>query len=54
MDITPHHVEVEKQPSSSWRKAEIVDWLDKHDITYDKNMLKAQKRLKRVTTKTRT
>lgn len=42
IDNEPYHsIEVEKQQSFCWRKAKIVDRLDKYDVTYVKYMLKA-------------
>lgn len=43
MDNAPYHsVELERQPSSSWKKYEIVEWLEKSNIPYDKKMFKPE------------
>lgn len=43
MDNAPYHsVLLEKQPGSSWKKADICDWLNKNNIPYEASMLKSE------------
>ena len=37
-----HNAVVEKQPTTSTRKADIQDWLQKHHIQFDDSMLKSE------------
>ena len=37
-----HNAVVEKQPTTSTRKAHIQAWLQKHNISYDDSMLKSE------------
>lgn len=41
MDNAPYHtVQIEKQPSSAWRKAQIVEWLTENGIPFEMGMSK--------------
>jgi len=43
MDNAPYHsVQSEKYPASSWKKAEILEWLNSKGVVLDRPMLKAQ------------
>lgn len=43
MDNAPYHSAlIEKNPTSAWKKAEIVEWLQHHDIPFETDMLKPQ------------
>ncbi|XP_050316224.1 uncharacterized protein LOC126750614 [Anthonomus grandis grandis] len=43
MDNAPYHsVQLEKQPSSSWKKQEIAEWLVKNNIPYNRQMFKPE------------
>ncbi|XP_050306286.1 uncharacterized protein LOC126743300 [Anthonomus grandis grandis] len=43
MDNSPYHsVELEKQPSCSWKRGEIVEWLEKNEFRFDKQIFKAE------------
>lgn len=43
MDNAPYHsVLLEKQPQSSWTKAQIVEWLESNNIPVEGNMFKAE------------
>lgn len=43
MDNAPYHsVKIEKIPNASWKKMEIIEWLESKDIAADMTMLKAE------------
>lgn len=43
MDNAPYHsIQLDKQPTSSWNKSEIMEWLEKLNITFDRKMFKAE------------
>ncbi|KAJ8953374.1 hypothetical protein NQ318_023491 [Aromia moschata] len=37
-----HSIQVERQPTTSWNKPQIIEWLEKSNITYTKDMFKTQ------------
>ncbi|KAJ8941028.1 hypothetical protein NQ318_004185 [Aromia moschata] len=43
MDNASYHgIQVERQPTTSWNKPQIIEWLEKSNITYTKDMFKTQ------------
>lgn len=43
IDNAPYHnKQVELAPTTAWRKDNIKDWLDNHDIQFDEKMLKME------------
>ncbi|XP_072400478.1 uncharacterized protein [Diabrotica undecimpunctata] len=43
LDNAPYHSrQVEKLPTTSWRKRQIIDWLDMKLIAYDRSMIKPE------------